>query len=155
MIILINTLVFIIVFSLMEFVAWWTHKYLMHGILWILHQDHHNKNTHHFYEKNDLFALIFAVPSIIFIIIGTQTGLDKVYFWIGSGIAFYGAAYFFAHDVFIHQRIKLLRNVNIKYFKALRRAHKIHHKHLNKENGESFGFLWVPKKYREDLNILK
>jgi beta-carotene 3-hydroxylase len=139
----------------MEFAAWWTHKHIMHGMLWTLHQDHHNKNNNHFFEKNDLFALIFAVPSIIFIILGTQTGLNKVYFWIGSGIALYGAAYFFAHDVFIHQRIKLLRNVNINYFKALRRAHKIHHKNLNKENGESFGFLWVPKKYREDLNILK
>ena len=25
----------------MEFVAWATHKYLMHGLLWKLHQDHH------------------------------------------------------------------------------------------------------------------
>jgi beta-carotene 3-hydroxylase len=30
---------------------------------------------------------------------------------------------------------------------AIRRAHKIHHKHLGKEEGECFGMLWVPMKY--------
>ena len=28
-------------FIFMEFVAWFTHKYVMHGLLWILHRDHH------------------------------------------------------------------------------------------------------------------
>jgi beta-carotene 3-hydroxylase len=33
------------------------------------------------------------------------------------------------------------------YFRAIRRAHKIHHKRLTKEDGECFGMLWVPIKY--------
>ena len=41
----------------------------------------------------------------------------------------------------------MFRNVNNKYAKGIRRAHKIHHKNINKENGESFGMLWVPLKY--------
>ena len=33
----------------------------------------------------------------------------------------------------------------------MRRAHKIHHKHLEKEDGECFGFLWVPKRYFDEV----
>ena len=66
---------------------------------------------------------------------------------IGLGITIYGFAYFLVHEIFIHQRFKVLRNTNLKYFKAIRRAHKVHHKHLGKEDGECFGMLWVPLKY--------
>ena len=37
-----------------------------------------------------------------------------------------------------------------KYLVGLRKAHKVHHKHLGKEDGEAFGFLWVPQKYRKE-----
>ena len=37
-------LVFILTFSMMEFMAWFTHKYVMHGFLWKLHADHHKKD---------------------------------------------------------------------------------------------------------------
>jgi beta-carotene 3-hydroxylase len=151
MLILKNVLVLLIVFSFMEYAAWWTHKYIMHGILWILHKDHHQKNSNNFFEKNDLFALIFTLPSMLFIITGIQSGLERIYFWIGLGIGIYGAVYFLAHDIFIHQRIKIFRDSNNNYLAAMRRAHKIHHKHLTKENGEFFGFLWLSKKNRKKL----
>jgi beta-carotene 3-hydroxylase len=51
------------------------------------------------------------------------------------------------HDIFIHQRFKLFRNIENKYAKGIRRAHKIHHKNINKGEGECFGMLWVPIKY--------
>jgi beta-carotene 3-hydroxylase len=28
-------------FIFMEFMAWFTHKYIMHGFLWVLHKNHH------------------------------------------------------------------------------------------------------------------
>jgi len=28
----------------MEFVAWFTHKHIMHGFLWNLHKDHHHQS---------------------------------------------------------------------------------------------------------------
>jgi beta-carotene 3-hydroxylase len=71
-------------------------------------------------------------------------------FWIGLGITLYGLAYFLVHDVFIHQRFKIFRNTDNTYFKAIRRAHKMHHKHINKEDGECFGMLWVPFKYLKE-----
>jgi beta-carotene 3-hydroxylase len=74
-------------------------------------------------------------------------------FWIGVGITLYGVAYFLIHDIFIHQRFRIFRNSDLLYFKAIRRAHKMHHKHLTKEDGECFGMLWVPLKYlREAKN---
>jgi beta-carotene 3-hydroxylase len=66
---------------------------------------------------------------------------------IGLGITVYGVCYFLVHDVFIHQRFKWFQNANNRYFKAIRRAHKMHHKHLRKEDGECFGMLFVPFRY--------
>jgi beta-carotene 3-hydroxylase len=130
----------------MEFVAWFTHKYIMHGFLWNLHDDHHNKDTEKFFEKNDSFFLIFAVPSFFLILFGTLAGLDYR-FWIGIGIAAYGFAYFLVHDVFIHRRFNFFRNSDNVYLRAIRKAHKVHHKHLGREDGECFGMLIVPVKY--------
>jgi beta-carotene 3-hydroxylase len=68
-------------------------------------------------------------------------------FFIGLGITFYGFCYFMIHDVLIHQRFKWFKNTNNKYLIGLRKAHKVHHKHLGKEHGECFGMLFVPFKY--------
>jgi len=56
----------------MELVAWATHKYLMHGLLWKLHKDHHVVDKNNKFQKNDFFFLIFAIPSIILIYIGYE-----------------------------------------------------------------------------------
>ena len=129
----------------MEGVAWLAHKHIMHGIGWYLHKDHHephNKKT----EKNDFFFLIFAIPSWLCIMLGMIYG-NPISVYIGYGIIAYGLCYVVVHEIFIHQRIKWLRNTNKPYFKAIRYAHKIHHKHLGKEDGECFGMLFVPLKY--------
>ena len=142
-----NTILFISVFFLMELVAWFTHKYVMHGVLWSWHKDHHVKDRSHGpMEKNDLFFVVFAVPGITFLALGTFAGFALGY-PIGLGITAYGFCYFLVHDVFIHQRLKWFRNSNNFYLRAVRRAHKMHHKHLTKEDGESFGMLMVPFKY--------
>ncbi len=150
---LINILLVTGTFFFMEFMAWFTHKFVMHGFLWILHRDHH-VNEPGFFEKNDAFFLIFAIPSITLMAIGMNTlGFP---FWIGLGILIYGLAYFMVHDIFIHQRFKLFTRSNNIYLRAIRKAHKVHHKHLGKEEGECFGMLLVPWKYfREALATKK
>ncbi len=143
---LINTLIVIATFFGMEFMAWFTHKYVMHGILWTLHRDHHEGHEG-FFEKNDTFFLIFAIPSAYCFMTGIMFNDFRLY--IGIGIALYGFAYFVVHDIIIHQRFKLFRNWKHPYVLAIRRAHKIHHKHLGKEHGENFGMLIVPQKYHK------
>ena len=141
-----NFLIFFISFIAMEGVAWLTHKYVMHGFLWYLHKDHHKKEHYGFFEKNDFFFLIFAIPGMLGLFIGMAFDYN-VLFWIGLGITVYGFTYFLVHEIFIHQRFKYFRNTNNSYFKAIRRAHKVHHKKLDKEGGECFGMLWVPFRY--------
>jgi beta-carotene 3-hydroxylase len=136
----------IVTFLIMEGITWLTHKYVMHGFLWYLHKDHHQPKYENIFEKNDAFFVIFAIPSIMLFYFGINPELNYLFF-IGLGILFYGLAYFFVHDILIHQRIKWFKKTNIKYFQGLRKAHKIHHKHLDKEDGECFGMLNVPKKY--------
>lgn len=132
-------------FFVMEFVSWFTHKYIMHGFLWSLHEDHHVPHEH-FFEKNDAFFLMFAIPSSLLMIFGSLHGLDYRFF-IGLGILLYGIAYFLVHEVLIHQRLPWFKRTNNIYFRAIRKAHKVHHKHLGKEDGECFGMLLVPFKY--------
>ncbi len=136
-------------FLLMEGITWLTHRYVMHGFLWSLHKDHHQPEPG-FFEKNDAFFLIFAVPSWLCIMLGLQNEL----YWvaaIGFGIAMYGLAYFVVHEVIIHQRFKWFSRSNNTYVRTIRWAHKMHHKHLGKEEGESFGMLYVAKKYWEKV----
>jgi len=145
----------LVTFCLMECVTWLTHKYIMHGLFWNLHEDHHNKSDH-FFEKNDYFFVMFACVSMVFFCIGNFVEGYRFMFYIGIGITLYGIAYFMVHDVFIHQRFKWFNKTNNTYFRALRKAHKIHHKHLNKQEGECFGMLFVPLKYfREAANSRK
>lgn len=139
-------LVFLGTFFIMEFMAWFTHKYVMHGFLWSLHRDHHRKDHDSWFERNDAFFIFYAVVSIIFFYLWQYEG-----FWaglpIGLGIFAYGLTYFLVHDIFIHQRFKMFRNANNWYARGIRRAHKIHHKHLGKGEGECFGMLLPPLKY--------
>jgi len=130
----------------MESITWIIHKYVMHGFLWILHKDHHDHSNSGPIEKNDYFFVIFALPTIALMYFGSLQNYNYLFF-IGLGIMIYGMAYFFVHDIFIHQRIKFLSKTKNPYFLALRRAHKQHHKYTAKEDGECFGFLYVPMKY--------
>ena len=137
----------------MEGITWLTHRYVMHGFLWKLHEDHHQKGPG-FFEKNDAFFLIFAIPSWLLIMFGMQFGIN----WmtaVGCGITLYGLAYFIVHEVIIHQRFKFFSRSNNTYVRTLRWAHKMHHKHLGKHDGESFGMLFVARKYWEKVKADK
>lgn len=148
MIVAFYILITLITFICMEVITWCTHKYVMHGFLWYLHEDHHQPKYKNVFEKNDAFFVIFAIPSIALFYFGFTPSLNYLFF-IGLGILLYGIAYFLVHDVLIHQRFKWFKNVKNKYLLALRKAHKIHHKHLDKHDGECFGMLFVPKKYHK------
>jgi beta-carotene 3-hydroxylase len=128
----------------MEFMAWATHKFVMHGFMWFWHESHHKPRKGTF-ELNDLFGFMFAIPSAWLIILGAESFDWR--FFAGIGIALYGVAYFLVHDVFVHQRVKWLRVARLKYFKAMRQTHHLHHEVHTKEGAEAFGFLFVPKRY--------
>ena len=130
-------LIFLGTFFIMEFNAWFTHKYIMHGFLWSLHKDHHHKDHDSWFERNDAFFIFYAVVSMTCFYLWSY---EDIWYTLPIGLGI-------VHDIFIHQRFKWLRNIDNKYARGVRRAHKIHHKHLGKEKGENFGMLFVPLKY--------
>lgn len=144
----IYALIVIATFFFMEFVAWFAHKYVMHGILWSWHEDHHQPHHHKdgFFEKNDRFFLVFAIPSAASYMLGSMTPQYWLFF-VGVGISLYGLAYFLIHDVYIHRRFKWFDQLDGSYSRGILRAHGAHHSKQTKEEGESFGLLLVHPKY--------
>ena len=128
----------------MEAFSWLIHKYLFHGPLWFIHKSHHGA-AHGTWEANDLFSLGFALTAMVLIFVGLEGWTWQ--FWMGCGISLYGFVYFLVHDILAHRRLKWWRSSNNPYLKAVIRAHKLHHKHLQREDGEAFGLLYVKRKY--------
>lgn len=146
--VLFHILCVVAAFWAMEFVAWSAHRYVMHGPGWSVHRDHHQP-TGKAFQRNDLFALIFAIPSWLFMMFGIMAGCDwRLY--VGIGILLYGIAYVLVHEVVIHDRWKTGRKIRNRYLKGLARAHFAHHRHREREDGECFGMLVVPRKYFRD-----
>ena len=135
---------FFLTIAAMEGVAYAAHRWVMHGWGWFLHKSHHEPRTGAF-ELNDLYAVIFAVPSFVLLLGGVQLGWWPGFTWIGAGIAAYGAIYFGFHDVIVHRRLAHRYVPRSTYMKRIVQAHRLHHVVETKEGTVSFGFLWAPK----------
>ncbi|MGE0178930.1 MAG: sterol desaturase family protein [Sphingomonas sp.] len=127
----------------MEGVAYVAHRWIMHGPGWFLHESHHRPRVGN-WELNDLYAVIFAIPSILLILGGVQLGWGAWAAWVGAGIATYGAIYFGFHDVIVHKRIGHRYVARSAYMKRIVQAHRLHHVVETKHGTVSFGFLWAP-----------
>ena len=110
----------------MEGFAYVMHRWVMHGPGWVLHASHHRPRTGMF-EWNDLYAVIFAIPSIVLLAGGVRWGWWPGWTWIGAGIAAYGAIYFGFHDVIVHRRLPLRWLPRGRYLKRIVQAHRLHH----------------------------
>lgn len=149
----------ILMFFAMEIVAYFTHRYLFHGVLWFLHRSHHEPRRG-VWEWNDLFAPFFAALAIL----GMGGWLAPQLLWltfpIGMGMTIYGAVYFFVHDMFTHRRFGIL-NFQSRWLLQLRSAHRYHHANVSHAGQEPFGFVWYgdvkrksPRKSAPGLPIL-
>ncbi len=136
-------LFFIVTVVAMEGVAYVAHRWVMHGAGWFLHESHHRPRTGRF-EANDLYAIIFAIPSITLIFGGVNLAWGSWAIWVGAGIAAYGAIYFGFHDVIVHKRLSHRYVARSAYMKRIVQAHRLHHAVETKSGTVSFGFLWAP-----------
>ena len=153
--VLLAILIVIATVAAMEWVAWSSHKYIMHGWGWGWHRDHHESHDN-VLEKNDLYGVVGAVMAMSSFAIGSPLVLGEAAWWpaiwIGVGITIYGVIYTLIHDGLVHQRY--FRYVPKRgYFKRLVQAHKLHHATIGKEGGVSFGFIWAedPAKLKAEL----
>ena len=124
---------------LMEVVAIFSHKYIMHGPGWFLHKSHHKTHNKKF-ELNDLYFIIFSIPSILCLFLGY---LNKNYILIsiGIGILAYGLIYLILHDIIVHKRFGISINSQNVYLKKIKKSHLIHHSNQDKKNATNFGFI--------------
>lgn len=146
--VIVCALIVIGTFLTWEFVAWFTHKYVMHGFLWIWHRSHHTVHDHKL-ERNDWFAVVFSVPSIALMYYGSVKTYNPYLIAVGLGILCYGIFYLVFHDVIVHQRLKWRPRKRSKYLQRMINAHYAHHTRHSKDGCEAFGFLYAPKKYEK------
>jgi beta-carotene 3-hydroxylase len=143
--IVICSLIVIATFLFWELVAWFTHKYVMHGFLWVWHRSHHTVHDHAL-ERNDWFVVVFSMPSVALIYFGAFHE-NPYLLAVGIGILCYGLFYLVFHDIIVHQRIKWRPARRSKYLQRMIHAHYVHHSKHSKDGCEAFGFLYAPKKY--------
>lgn len=135
--------ILIVVFTTaaMEGVAWAVHRYIMHGWGWGWHESHHRPRQGAF-EKNDLFAVVFAGLAIVLFTVGRYSWAPL--WWVGLGMTVYGVLYALAHDALVHRRLPWLPTPQRGYLLRLHQAHHLHHAVHGKEGAVSFGFLVAP-----------
>ena len=135
---------FVATVAFMEGFAYVVHRWVMHGRLgWFLHESHHRPRTGRF-ELNDLYGVIFAIPSIVLLYGGVQAGWGDWATAVGAGIAAYGAIYFGFHDIIVHRRLEHRIVPRSSYFKRIVQAHRLHHAVESREGCVSFGFVYAP-----------
>ena len=136
-----DVVLFMAAFAFMEGFAWFTHKYVMHGFMWVWHRSHHEPR-HGAFELNDLFAAVFALPAIVCIYFGTSGAPPLLP--IGLGITAYGAMYAIFHDGLVHKRFKVPISGKSKFWRRLIQAHRLHHAINTNDGCVSFCFLVAP-----------
>lgn len=140
--ILVAIAIVLVTVSVMELFANLSHKYIMHGWGWGWHESHHVEHNNTF-ERNDLFAVVFAVPSILLIYLGSI--YQHPILWVGIGMTTYGFLYFVVHDGLVHNRWPFRMMPKNAYLRRLVQAHRLHHAVHGREGCVSFGFLYAPK----------
>jgi beta-carotene 3-hydroxylase len=124
----------------MEGVAALAHRYVMHGFGWGWHRSHHRKRGRGL-EKNDLYALVFALPALGLTAVASPSG--PIY-WCGIGSALYGLLYAVFHDGLVHRRWPCRGGARNRYLRRLIEAHHLHHAVRSRDGCVSFGFLYAP-----------
>ncbi|MDQ3245822.1 MAG: sterol desaturase family protein [Pseudomonadota bacterium] len=124
----------------MELTAAAVHRHLMHGPGWGWHRSHHEPSEGRF-ERNDLYAALFAGVSVLLFVLG---GRWPLLWWVGAGTVAYGLLYTFVHDGLVHRRFPFLKVPRSGYLKRLVQAHRLHHAVRTRGGAVSFGFLYAP-----------
>ena len=134
----------------MELIALAVHKYVMHGLGWGWHRSHHEPGAGWF-EKNDLYAVLFGALSLVFFSFAADAWPPL--WWVGAGMAVYGLLYTFVHDGLVHRRFPFVGTPRGGYMKRLVQAHRLHHAVKDREGAVSFGFLYAPpiRKLKREL----
>jgi len=126
---------------IMELLSWPMHRYLFHGPLWPLHEDHHLA-TQGLFEKNDLFSSFFALISMGLIIGSFLLGNYDAPLAIGLGMAVYGFLYFWIHDGLAHKRWSPPKFLRPQWAETIKKKHQQHHQKITKDGQGPYGLFF-------------
>lgn len=129
-----------VTFAVMEVVSYLVHRFVMHGPGMRWHASHHAAPTPGA-ARNDLFPLCFSVLGVL-VFAASAALSSRGVFWVGVGMAAYGVAYLFVHEIAIHRRVRV-PVPDVAYLRWVRDAHLAHHVTA----GEYYGML-VPVRVR-------
>lgn len=128
-------LIVFVTFAAMELFSYIVHRFVYHGLLWVLHRSHHAPRYGAF-ELNDVFPAVFAATTIVLMITGLQAHDGGDLLAVSIGVTAYGMVYFFIHDLYVHRRVKAFR-LRIPFLIRVKKAHALHHRY----GGEPYGLL--------------
>lgn len=136
-------------FVVMEPITAATHRWIMHGIGWVLHRSHHRRLATRV-EANDAFPVVFSAVVCLAMAIGFNVDGWSVLIPITVGITLYGIAYGLVHDGYIHRRIRIFGGWHPRTLESLADAHALHHRF----NDAPYGMLVpiVPARVRQRAN---
>lgn len=139
-----DVLAAVLAFIVMEPVTYAAHRWVMHGMGWVLHRGHHRPSARRL-EANDWFPVMFAALTIAGMALATARPAADLLLPVGVGVTAYGAAYATVHDLYIHGRF--IRLPALRPLEHLREAHALHHRF----GGEPYGMLCpiVPQALRD------
>lgn len=139
-----------VAFVVMEPLTYAAHRWVMHGVGWVLHRSHHRIRRSSGplaarVEANDWFPVMFAGLTMAAMALAVAQPTFDLLMPIGVGVTAYGAVYGAVHDVYIHRRF--VRMPSFRPLEFLGRAHALHHRF----GGEPYGMLCpiLPRQLRE------
>ncbi|MBL90271.1 MAG: beta-carotene hydroxylase [Myxococcales bacterium] len=125
----------------MELLSWPMHRFLFHGPLWPLHEDHHRSHKGAL-EKNDLFSSFFALISIGLIMGSIYLEDYGVALAVGLGMALYGFLYFWIHDGLAHKRWSPPQFMRPRWAEVVKHNHRRHHQKSTKNGQGPYGLFF-------------
>jgi beta-carotene 3-hydroxylase len=127
----------------MEPWAAFLHGRVWHSWGWFWHRSHHEPKTGYF-EANDLFAVLHALPAIGLILygcVGPVGVVREVCFGVGLGLTAFGWSYAIVHDGLVHGRLPVQFLLRLRYFRRIVAAHRVHHE----RGAEPYGLFRGPQ----------
>ena len=129
---------------LMDFWAAFLHHRVWHAWLWSVHSSHHTPRPEgERLEQNDALSFLHAPPAIALIFYGCRAApsvLRKAAFGLGIGMTLFGIGYVLVHDGLVHGRLPMSSLLRLRYFRAVVRAHHVHH--TGTAGGAPYGFFF-------------
>jgi beta-carotene 3-hydroxylase len=132
----------------MEYWSRLLHGQIWHRWLWFMHASHHTPHAPgQRYEVNDLLSFThapIAIAAILYGCLGPVGPARELLFGFGLGMTLFGLSYIVVHDGLVHGRLPAAWLLRFRFFRRVRAAHEVHHRH----GGVPYGLFRGPEELK-------